>query len=622
MIALESFHFLRPAWLLLMPVVGALCLYQYKQSRSAGWRGVIDDGAIKTLTVRGNASLRSRFLILFLALCLTSIALAGPTWTKQSHALTSARHAVVFVLDLSPSMRAKDLKPDRLSQARFKLHDLLAQRGAGDSALVVYAAEAYRIAPLTDDPATIQSLLSVLHPDIMPRPGSQVEHAIALAQDILAGADQEHGDIVLITDGVHDDAMDTIKAELPEAIRLSVLGIGTTEGAVIPAADNTVLLDAENQPVIARLNEKPLKRWAQELGGIYASLTTNSADVQHLLAATERLQNHATRDKNARSEQWQDMGYWIVLPLLVFAALAFQRRLLWVTLPALLAPWLLMGVAAWPTQGQAADWINPWLNPDQQAMQRLNAGDAAGAAELFRDADWRRIALYRNKEYSRVIDSLGRPTTPQEFFLLGNAYAQLMQYEKAIKAYQQVLLLSSASVNKITEDARFNLALLQASSAETDDDLASQNNPEEPQPADPSVGESAEQSNNGVDVPAQALGGVLGGADSLDQAAVDDQGQSVGEQVRDQDSEVAKDASAQSDNAQPGSTTESSGEPDRAEQTLFEENQNSVLNPYAEQWLRTLPQDPAGYLRRKLAYQAQLNSKEPATQTDIEQRRY
>src|SRR5690606_39934261 len=93
-------------------------------------------------------------------------------------------HTLVIMLDLSASMYAQDVRPSRLVKALLKVTDIVRARRDGLTALVVYAADAYKVVPLTDDTRTIESLLPSLSPGMMPAPGSRPEKAIRLAQEM------------------------------------------------------------------------------------------------------------------------------------------------------------------------------------------------------------------------------------------------------------------------------------------------------------------------------------------------------------------------------------------------------------------------------------------------------
>src|SRR5262249_54427880 len=153
------------------------------------------------------------------------------------------------------SMDANDLKPSRLALARLKLLDLLERRAEGQTALIVYAAQPFVVSPLTNDAKTIAALVESLATELMPAQGSRADRALALAADLLKQAGMASGDVLLITDGT--DARDAAAAAAVRAhgLRVSVLGIGTAEGAPIPLARGGLYTNPKGDIVIARLDE-------------------------------------------------------------------------------------------------------------------------------------------------------------------------------------------------------------------------------------------------------------------------------------------------------------------------------------------------------------------------------
>lgn len=613
-------HFIRPEWLLLLPVVLVLFILHIRQSRAAGWHGIINVQARRELSIGENQSILSYIVYLLLPLCLACVAMAGPTWQKQSHSLGSARQAAVFVLDLSPSMLAKDVKPDRLTRARLKLHDMLAERSAIESALIVYSGNAFRVVPFTDDPNTIQSLLPILNPEIMPTSGSNVEDALTLAIDMFHDADLTEGNIVLISDGIHSDALQQLHEQITDSFRLSILGVGTVTGSTIPVDTQTVLLDEHNKPVIARVNIEQMQQLTDKAGGVFTPLTSDSTDVERLTAALTEPFSFWKRDTTSTTEQWHDEGYWLVLAMLPLVAFAFRHLRLFLSVQILVPSIFFTTALTLPTDSRASDWFDWWLSDDRQAMKLLQAGDAATASQRFENEDWRLVALYRNGDYQKVVNALSKPSTPRMWFLLGNTYVHLGQYRQATAAYQKVVILSADELNQLTLDARYNLSLLE-NRLDSEQDRQDGNNPTNPAQDESDTAPTGEenQASSANTAPSNQIGGALGGSDSLNQRATTEQNGVEGEPVNGEVDELANDATP----------TTSATDEDRSferqmttTETLLLESDRKVLNPYSEQWLRSLPQDPGGYFRRKMAYQAQLKNKGIDSDVPAESARY
>ncbi|MDH5298405.1 MAG: VWA domain-containing protein, partial [Desulfobulbaceae bacterium] len=185
---ITNFHFLRPLWLLaVLPGAGLFYALWRRHGQGGQWQKVIDAALLPFLMGRDLADNRSHrpLTALLAAWLLASVSLAGPTWEKLPQPVHKKQDALVLIQDLSLSLYAQDLAPDRLTRARHKLMDILAARTEGTTALIVYAGDAHVVCPLTDDTRTIAAMLPALSPELMPRYGSNIEEAVELALQLL-----------------------------------------------------------------------------------------------------------------------------------------------------------------------------------------------------------------------------------------------------------------------------------------------------------------------------------------------------------------------------------------------------------------------------------------------------
>ncbi len=591
-----DFHFLRPLLLAGLVPAAALIWLLVRQRPSAAWQRYFTPQQLQALTLGRHQVQRHLLIAVAAAWALACIGLAGPTWEQRPLPAGTNQQPLVIMLDLSPSMLVEDVIPNRLTRARLKLIDLLRSRQDGETALIAYGGSAHLVAPLTPDANTIEALLPALSPAIMPVSGSDTEAAFVMATELLANAGYGSGDILLITDGVEPAAQRTLQRLNPGNIRLSILGIGTEEGAPIPARGG-FLRDARDQIVVAQLNRSELQSLAQSLGGRYADLDPGERDIDSLLAGFARPILAQQELQETRYDQWYDMGYWFCLALLPFALLAWRRGLVFgfalVLLPNLYAP-----------RSEALDWDSLWLRTDQQAARALAEQDYAGAAELFQRPDWRAYAQFRDGNYDGAAESLSHATSAEEFYNLGNALVGQGDLESAITAYDIALGLDPDHA-----DARFNKALLDAymeqqqERGEGAEGEESENedggNPQQdegegsevPEQSGDSQGDSEEQSENG-----EPQDG------SQDEYANPAQTQS-GEPESDQgESEENEGEDSQQQQNGDGQANQPAGSRQVETPTPLE---NGELSPSSEQWLRTIPDDPSGLLRRKFQYQSE-----------------
>ena len=195
----SDFHFLRPGWLLLIPVALLVARMLLRAGDpSSGWRGVIDPHLLEALRVRSQSAARLQPAHLLGPLwLLCALALAGPTWTRVPSPFVTDAAAMVLVVEVGESMDAKDVQPSRLERAAQKVADLLERRPDVDAALFAYAGSVHRVMPLTADGEVLRYFCGALSTDLMPARGDRAAEAIAAANRELARAGRA-GSIVLI----------------------------------------------------------------------------------------------------------------------------------------------------------------------------------------------------------------------------------------------------------------------------------------------------------------------------------------------------------------------------------------------------------------------------------------
>ena len=552
---LALLHFIRPWWLLLLPLAVILpWLWRRTRRPSGDWTRACDPHLLRWLSV-SQADERSRGGGRWLAgtaVLISILALAGPSWQKLPGSSFSARDARMIVLDLSRSMLAQDLRPNRLTRARFRLADQLEMTQEGQVGLVSYAGDAYIVSPLTSDMNTIANLLPALQPDIIPVAGSRADRALEMAASLLGRAGLSHGEILLVTDSA--DSADAARARdlKNDGIITSVLAVGTVEGSPIPSGGGFVS-DRSGNVVIARLDRASLQAVAEAGGGRYMELGPGVAETSLWL---EQDGSEFARREEALGERWQDAGPWFVLLLLPLALLGFRRGLLFI-LPLALLPGLF-----WPPSASAGWWDDTWQRKDQQAYQALQADDAEKAAALAVDPALSGQAWYRSGEHANAVEAWSRLDEADAHYNRGNALAHLGEYEAAIKAYDEAL-----AIEPDMEDALANRALLEQMKQQQEQQQEGESGESEPS-EDQSEGDSAQQSE---------------GEDGEEGNSSDEQ---EGEQ---QDSDQGE-----------GETGEEEGEPVDYSEAWSEEDAQAM-----EQWLRRIPDDPGGLLRRKFRNQHQ-----------------
>lgn len=569
--ALANFHFLRPLWLwALLPLAVAALLLLRQRRASAAWRKAVDPALLPWVVESGWRRNGRRLLAsLFVAWALAVLALAGPSWQQQPQPVTRSGDALVIILDLTLSMYAEDLTPSRIVRARLKIEDILSERGDGQTALVVYAADSHVVVPLTDDVRTIANLLGTLEPRIMPLFGNRPDRAVSRANQLFLDAGVDRGRILLITAGVHDPT--PLLAAVDSRFPLSVLGVGTESGAPIPLQrlNREGMLRAEGEVIVTRLDEALLGEIAQQAGGRYARFTPDGSDLERLFTAWDATPVDAS-ERERELELWIDAGPWLVLLLLPLALFAFRRGVVATPLLAL----LLM-----PPDAAAWTWRDLFLRPDQQAYQALQSGRPEAAAERFEDPDWRATALYRNQQYDEAARAFPGEDT-RSHYNRGTALARAEQFEAALQAFDSALELDPDF-----EDARHNKELVQRL-------LEQDPPPAANEPSSQRENPSWEDDDEGSAVSRQGEAGDPGASNEEDTEGDPADQQREGEQTEE----------PQAQRGQPSEGRQT--EPNQAERDASateDREQEQAL----EQWLRRIDDDPSALLQRKFRYEAE-----------------
>ncbi|MCF3482177.1 VWA domain-containing protein [Stenotrophomonas maltophilia] len=427
-------HFLRPEWLwalLALPLILALALY--RKRRSDAWRQAVDAHLLPHLLAAG-AKRRVRLpWALLLGWTLASLAMAGPSWRQQAQPMFQASAPLLVVLDLSSRISATDLPPSRLLQARAKLGELLRARQGGQVGLVVYADDAYTVAPLTDDGSNVALYLDALSPDVMPRDGQRADRGIDWATRLMRQIGALQGQILLVSDQADSEAALAAAQARSLGLQVSVLGLGTPAGAAYR--------DGSGQIRQAALDEGSLRAVATAGGGRYARIAADDSDLRALGVLDARDGTAAQRP--GEGKQWRDEGFWLLPPVMLLALLAFRRRAVLAAVLAIgLLPWMNGAQAQAPTThaSQPAQGTL-WKRSDQVQHQRLAEG----------------VQAYRKGDFATARRQFEGIDSDAGWYNLANTLAREGNYDEAIAAYDRALALhpgmADAVANRAVVDA-------------------------------------------------------------------------------------------------------------------------------------------------------------------------
>ena len=579
---LANFHFLRPEWLLASLPVLPLTWLLYRRLRAGkAWTAVISEQLLPHLLSGGQVTSRWPLSLLLVAWLLAVLALAGPSWERLPQPVERRENALVVLYDLSLSMYATDVTPSRLVRSRQKLLDLLEKKTEGTTALVAYAGDAHVVSPLTDDLRTIANLMPALTPGIMPTRGSRPARAVEQAVRLLRDSGLEHGQILLVTDGVHRGDSDEIADALNDTgYRLSVLGVGTEEGSPIPTGDG-FLRDDSGTIVVAGLERAPLRALAGRFGGSYSDLELGDADLERILAVDPWAGEDSEQLLGRSVDTWQDMGYWLALLLVPVALGAFRRGYI---LCLFLLP------LAQPSEAQ--ELRDYFLNRDQRGAELLAGDEPEAAASTFSNPDWAAAAHYRAGNYEQALEHYSQQGNADGWYNRGNSLARSGDLEEAIAAYDKALEQAPEM-----EDAAFNKALLEQLLKQQEQQQNQQGEQDQENQQDPSQ-QDQQQSQQ---------------ADGGDQSEQQQQPQQAdqGEPQDQQQTPEQRQQQGESQQAEASDSEPPEGEPQQqaASPRDADELEREMAN---EQWLRRIPDDPSGLLRRKFRHESRLRAQQNA----------
>lgn len=635
-----DFHFVRPLWLLgCIPAVILFVSLWVLRLRATSWKKAISSSLLPHLLDNVQEKRRNWPLIFVLiAWLLCCVSLAGPVWNKLPQPVQKKENALIIIQDLSLSFYAQDLSPNRLTRAQHKLTDILKKRKEGTTALIVYSGDAHIVTPLTDDTTTIVDMIPALSPGIMPSYGSNITAAVQKAVQLLKDSGITQGRILLLTDEV--EKKDAVKVEnflKGKNIPLLILGIGTNDGGPIPMNKGGFYKDSNGNIIVPRLNDHVLRDLAAGTKGRYSEIKIDDKDIEYLLAAEHFMpQEDEYKQLDRDFDQWEETGYWLLLFVLPVALLAFRKG--WILV------FIFMVSSFSNNDAFAMSWQDLWLTKDQQAQKAMENDDPAKAAELFQSQNWKGVAEYKAGDFPAAAETFTHNENADSIYNQGNALAKAGKYENALKAYDKALQLDPDM-----EDARFNKKLIEKMLQQQQQPQQGQDQQQEndqnqeskdQQQSDSNQSGSSDQQQQSDSNQSDSSDQQQGQKNDQQQQQNENQNQENAQDQESQQSSVDKekekdqqkaDSAEQAQKERSNEEEKESSEEnkmtpaeeskeDNSDQQQDEEQAQVVEGQMTEdeeelteeeqalqQWLRQVPDNPGGLLRRKFEYESQSN---------------
>lgn len=379
-----------------------------------------------------------------LAWALLALAAAGPRLPLDWRAgQVAPRHVVTVMvaLDVSASMHATEISPDRLTRARLELLDWLPRLQGERVGLIVYAGEAGVLLPPTDDIALLRRALGEVDSQLIEAQGTNLAAALDLARAQLAAA-PGHARAVLLVSDAESDSVEPAAQAAVDALRIAhlplfVLGVGSESGAPVPLPDGG-FAERDGVRVLSRMDAATYGHWARSTGGRFAKAADGDGDWVALYdGGIAALPGDPVAAGSVRA--WRELYAWCLAPALVlFMAVYLPRRAAATAAVAALFATLLPP----PAQADEAAAWQAWRARHYASAQTLYAqlggygGQMGAGAAAWRQADYAAAARYFG---AALLLAANERERADALYNLGNAHYARGQWQAAVEAYQVVL---------------------------------------------------------------------------------------------------------------------------------------------------------------------------------------
>ncbi|MCK6262783.1 VWA domain-containing protein [Vibrio sp. ZSDE26] len=426
---MSEFHFIRPAWLLALIVVGLIAwLIRQLNSKNDVRDLIAPHLQASVLTKDTTQSRLSPKALLPWALAALVIICAGPTWKPEPGTQAQNQSPLILVVDLSCSMAESDVTPTRLEAAKLKITELINSREEGEIGIWVYAGSAHLLLPPTQDRNVLDYYLDSLSTSLVPRAGKNVSAVLngIKESNLQAEGFVFPGSVILITDQIDRSSQQAMTQYLQDSDdQLLVWKFGYSASLDAPSGVQTISMSADE------LDLKRINRWVDD----YQYFDPQDSDIE-----------------------WQEAGYFLVFALLLITLTWFRRG--W-TIRWFALPWLFIMSSTSPNLAYADEvesklscqslWMEIVFTPEQQARWHFERENYACAAQLFTEPEWKVEALMRDSQWEWALMLLNNleVTEPSDQVRrglnIGIAYTHLQRFRSAERWFNSVLEIEQAN---------------------------------------------------------------------------------------------------------------------------------------------------------------------------------
>ncbi|MFQ5715921.1 MAG: VWA domain-containing protein [Nitrospinales bacterium] len=313
--------------------VGVILFLAWRERKKSRLRALFCNIAIlpKLLNPMSLKRQKTKAVYLVLSVFFLILALTEPRWGFQWEDLKQEGVDIIVALDVSSSMLAKDIKPNRLERAKRKVKDLIQMLDGDRIGLVAFAGASFVLCPLTLDYAAAEIFLDIIDTDLIPVPGTALDQAIRVSVKAFASEDKNSKALILITDGEDHGGggLEAARSAKERGVKIFAIGIGQELGTPIPGYDGGFKKDKSGEVVLSKLDESSLQRIALATGGSYVRSVTGNMDLNKIYLENVKQTIEKRQLKTSRRKLWQERFQWFILPALLFLIMEFfvnERR--------------------------------------------------------------------------------------------------------------------------------------------------------------------------------------------------------------------------------------------------------------------------------------------------------
>lgn len=445
----NEFHFLRPQFLwFFAPMVLVLILGILGIRDQIQWKKYIAPHLRPYMIKKGSERLKIVMQVLsFFIISFAVLGMAGPTWKKIELPERILETPMIILLDLSQSMMAEDIQPNRLERAKFKISDFLNANPRVRIGLVGFSGTAHTLVPLTKDYKIIGSHLKTITTNVLPFQGTDLQAGLILS-DSLIKVTEAPGTILLITDEFTDATFQAIRSITDNnTTKIEIMPFATSIGAEVPLlGSKRAMRDGNGKVVRSALNQEIIKKLSSLNNVHINNLTLDKSDVELLAKSISKDLEFKEKDES-KEEQWQDEGLILVIPFAFFILMWFRKG--WVI-------YSLVFLISFSSCTSENGFKDLWLTEDYRAQQYYSQGDYQKAAELFTEPIRKGLAYYKSDMFYDAIEAFSQDSTAQGQYNLGLAYYKVGEITLAKMAFEK-----ANSIDPTMKAASTNLLITQ-----------------------------------------------------------------------------------------------------------------------------------------------------------------